>query len=72
VGRQSTPVLVVLSSSQNLQKKTASSAVLVRNGGTKNSRHMKGQILFVTCVRSCLFNKAMLFVYKVNTIKYKL
>jgi hypothetical protein len=64
VGGKSTAVQVVLSSSQNLQTRTGSSAVLVRNGGTKNARHMKGEILFVTCVRSCLFNKVMLFVYR--------
>jgi hypothetical protein len=72
VGRKSTAALVVLSRSQNLQTKTGSSVVLVRNGGMKNARHMKGEILFVTCDRSCLFNKLMLFVYKVYTIKYKL
>jgi hypothetical protein len=44
----------------------------VRNGGVKHARHMKGKILFVICVGSCLFNKLMLFVYKANTIKYKL
>jgi hypothetical protein len=37
VGRKSTAVLVVLSSSQNLQTKTGSSVVLVRNGGMKSA-----------------------------------
>jgi hypothetical protein len=43
VGRKSTAVLVVLSSSQNLQTKTGSSVVLVRNGGMKHAHHMKGE-----------------------------
>jgi hypothetical protein len=54
VGRKRTAVLVVLSSLQNLETKNGSSAVLVRNGGTKNARHMNGEILFVTCVTSRL------------------
>jgi hypothetical protein len=37
--------------------------------GMRHARNKKGEILFVTCDRSCLFNKLMLFVYKVDTIK---
>jgi hypothetical protein len=56
-----------LGSSQNLQTKIGSSVALLRNGGIRNARHMKNEFIFVTCVKSCLFNKVM-FVYKVNII----
>jgi hypothetical protein len=62
VGKQSAAVLVVLSSSQILQMKTGSSVVLVRYGGIKHACLMKGEILFVTCVRSYLFHMLLLSV----------